>query len=384
VLNSDFDLSAEMLGGAHLTNGARLRAMLRVLFERPTPQIIENKLLCAALLSKQGIPVPRILHGAFYEAALRTFPLYSPDMLRMRLRHLVQRSDFDWVLKPATGALGHGVLAMSARKWRRDRWSVDKLVEHVDGWFQIPPIKFFEHRGVLLQRRFALGGASRGESEFKVHVLFGRPVDAEAWAQPSQYSMLYLRNPRFVAGGRFECFPADDPLCPVLSRSVFVTHWAAIEHIARRVAALFGLPWFRLDLFIGGHGGSQPLVNEITFPSHALVSWPVLTRLRAAWQPRSGGGLRYRVKDSGRFTRDLLASIGCAEAEFLTPERCKQGADGMRQCAEWDMRAWRSWVSGHVNETIARYRLSDANEAAAQAASAAAASPSAQEKTSMS
>lgn len=357
VLNRDFDMSRAFSAVPRLGNGLRLDTMLHILFERVSPQLVENKLLLAGILQRAQIPTPPILHGSFFERSLGPFPQYSRKMLRARIHKLVEHGHYDWVLKPATGALGQGVLTMNRLKWHRGRWTPERVADFAHGFFTFPSIKRYEHRGVLVQGRYDLVQGS----EYKVHVILGEPHKAEAWAQVNQYKMVELVNEKARNDGRTGCHPKDEPNCEMYKRALFDSHWEPIAALARRVARLFGMPWFRLDVFVG-----DPLrglmVNEVTFPSHAIVCNVVLDALHAAMRPDASGALPYPAVNASRFVRRALRSLSIEERDFLTPDRCVLEPAGpgeqlgeRRVCREWDLPKWRAWLLQHINETVVRY-----------------------------
>jgi len=95
-------------------------------------------------------------------------------------------------------------------------------------------------------------------------------------------------------------------------------------------------------------------VNEVTFPSHALISAEVLAALQAAFRPRADGSLPFVVANASAFLKRAFQLTDVDEAAFTEPERCKETAQG-RQCWEVDMTLWRKWVEGHIAEAVGKY-----------------------------
>ena len=217
AINSDFDLHDELASrGWRVSAEERIDLMMEKYRTRPIFGVIENKLLAHSLLHSLGVPLGTIEYGAFARHQLGEWHRHDPKALRSALER-VHADPHGAVLKPATDGGSVGLLLLSGAGsfpngsllfrtdrhngtvWRRHRWSAEAIEAHVTGLLQpgaqAPSARWqqrYEHRGLLLQRRYLCAGnecrgaqhcAARGEgaarslaclAEVKVHVVFGR------------------------------------------------------------------------------------------------------------------------------------------------------------------------------------------------------------------
>lgn len=308
--------------------------------------ILENKLLMKLVLRALGIP-----HTAFYYGALLPpdgvgmnkasarpvhpdVPWYDSARLQAAVANV---SDHRFVLKPLTEGGTMAVVVMDGTKWdrlkeRRGGSGTDvaaHLVKQLEkkslsrqrsSWNQL-----YEHRGVLLEERYAAPASSLvvtatnapptdGAYELKVFVVFGVPTSIAlfppaakgALGDPHDGCVELLREeqeqqqPDPSGPGRrrppsllFHCLPYNGNVkwMPAFCKSASAwineeRNLASIDAWSQTLARTIGADWLRLDLFAGDVARGF-VVNEVTYPSHHGFPDEVWTRYAKRYANRS-------------------------------------------------------------------------------------------------
>ena len=384
-LNDAFDLR-EMQGGCVLRGAteAKVECDRRAIqMERyqthATFGILENKLIIKPLLAALGLPTIRPAHSVLLVKQAKAWQedkglqlLLQRLQVALGLNESYSRTSWlkaaasltparTFVLKPITNGGSNAVLLMNQSEWLRRNYTDDQIANAVesilfgDDRAALTYAQKYEIPGAMLEPRYDFlrnGSALSGLREMKAIVVFGVPEVVHTQPLPRRRRSEWCFFHRSQATGAFG-MPSSShrthasPICrkdlDLLNRMQ-----PQLEGWARRVAALFGADWYRLDVLTGNEELGWR-INEVTYPSGWPDTAPKVLRdaqallrkahdtpgLRSlltnrAWE-RLRSGYRAREQEAGSAGRRVVPEMQVLEQLTSTIERARRVASGSDQ-----------------------------------------------------
>jgi hypothetical protein len=197
------------------SHALRLQLMMQQYRKARTFGVLENKLLCASLMSKVGMPTMELIYGAFAYSALGEWPQYERGAISAALRAGGYGPRKPFVIKPASDGTNYGLLLMTPERWKRENWTDALVHRHVErflfkersSWGQ-----WYEQRGVLVQPLYT-DDAPRGHqwphgmAEMNVLAHLGRAVHMRVYEIPK----VRHARPRRASERRLKPPPPHEP-----------------------------------------------------------------------------------------------------------------------------------------------------------------------------
>lgn len=347
AMNADFDMPAAP-PGKELALDEVMDAMKAQSQGKGTIQALSDKIVLNAMLTNMGVPQMPLLFAAY-----SSVDRHEVEALVRRMESDPDEAAFDIVAKPTHLSNGAGTKVFSKKKWVREGWTADRLIEHMESHLCMRAADCESEALKSLVPGFVIQPRYRSDIDFglpiEVRIVtlwgkarcgiwwWGRPGHFEAGdgSKPQRTTWLtrQSRTPgRLASDDVWETVHEHrgDNQGFAAALALIARSMPAMAAAAESVASAVGAPFLRTDFFVGSKAWGVRL-NEVAYGSGCDFR-----RLAQPSCPAAG-----TVDDGPAVASILQAGLRVAQRLPADHFLARLGADGASYEGPW----WQFWRS---------------------------------------